>query len=192
LAGVRDAAHIWLERKHNMEKGNGMALRNIVFEGDEILRKKSKEVTEYNARIGILIDDMWDTMQDAAGVGLAAPQVGVLRRVVVIDVSEPPKEGVVILDLPGNAGSGRWELINPEIESAEGEVLENEGCLSVPGVIGAVRRPRRVRVKAYDRRGNPLEVEGEGMLAKALCHEIDHLNGILFTDIADSVEDVKE
>lgn len=169
-----------------------MALRNILFDGAEILRKKSKEVTEYSTRIGILIDDMWDTMQDAAGVGLAAPQVGILRRVVVIDVSEPPAEGEIPLDLPGNAGSGRWELINPEIESAEGEVLENEGCLSVPGVIGAVRRPQRVRVKAYDRQGNPLMVEGEGMLAKALCHEIDHLNGILFTDIADSIEDARE
>lgn len=171
-----------------------MALRNILLEGDETLRKQSKEVTNFGERINVLIDDMWETMASADGVGLAAPQVGILRRVVVIDVT-PPK-----LDDAGDDFiedeeveevqiQTRFELINPEIIERKGEAIETEGCLSLPGVIGMVARPEYVKLKAYDRTGQEFIVEGEGLLAKAICHEVDHLNGILFTDIAESIEE---
>lgn len=143
-----------------------MAIREIRKKGDEILRKKSKPVREINDRINELIDDMLDTMYDADGVGLAAPQVGVLKRICVIDVGEGP---IV--------------LINPEkVEESKEQVQAVEGCLSIPGVYGEVKRPARVVVKALDRKGEPFTVEGTGMLARALCHEIDHLDGILFED----------
>lgn len=143
-----------------------MAIREIRKKGDEILRKKSKPVREINDRINELIDDMLDTMYDADGVGLAAPQVGVLKRICVIDVGEGP---IV--------------LINPEkVEESKEQVQAVEGCLSIPGVYGEVKRPVRVVVKALDRKGEPFTVEGTGMLARALCHEIDHLDGILFED----------
>lgn len=146
--------------------GNLMAIREIRKKGDEILRKKSKPVREINDRINELIDDMLDTMYDADGVGLAAPQVGVLKRICVIDVGEGP---IV--------------LINPEkVEESKEQVQAVEGCLSIPGVYGEVKRPARVVVKALDRKGEPFTVEGTGMLARALCHEIDHLDGILFED----------
>ena len=162
-----------------------MALRKIVYKGDGILRKRSKAVTTIDSRIEILLDDMWETLAAENGVGLAAPQVGVLRRVVVIDVTEMDEEGAPILP------ERKYELINPQILETEGEAEETEGCLSVPGYIGVVKRPARVKVSAQNRKGEIYQLEGEGLLAKALCHELDHLEGILFTDIAKSVEPVE-
>jgi len=142
-----------------------MALRNIRVNEDPILRKTSKVVKNIDERTQILIDDMLDTMYKANGVGLAAPQVGILKRIIVIDV-----------------GHGPLILINPEVVEANGEVEDREGCLSVPGKEGNVIRPQYVKVNAQDREGNPIEIQGENLLARALCHEIDHLNGILYTD----------
>ncbi|NLK20950.1 MAG: peptide deformylase [Epulopiscium sp.] len=144
-----------------------MALRQIRTDGDEILRKRSKEVKEITPSVLTLLDDMVETMYEAEGVGLAAPQVGILKRVVVIDI-----------------GDGIIELINPEVQEKDGEQIGPEGCLSVPGLTGEVKRPDKVKVKAQDREGNEIIIEGEGLLARALCHEIDHLNGVLFTDLA--------
>jgi peptide deformylase len=176
-----------------------MALRTILKEGDENLRKKSKEVKNFGERANVLLDDLWETMREADGLGLAAPQVGVLRRAIVIDVTEtaPSEEdeaGGAGADappeLPVNAPGGtRYELLNPEILTTEGESENREGCLSVPGVAGIVKRPARVTVKAAGRDGGEITVEGAGMLARALCHEIDHLNGVLFTDIAEEIMD---
>ncbi|NLM10690.1 MAG: peptide deformylase [Clostridiaceae bacterium] len=143
-----------------------MAIREIRKKGDEVLRKKSKPVKEINDRTNQLIDDMLETMYNAEGVGLAAPQVGILRRICVIDVGEGP---IV--------------LINPEkIEESAEQIQAAEGCLSIPGIYGEVKRPERVVVKALDREGKSFTVEGTGMLARALCHEMDHLDGILFED----------
>ena len=142
-----------------------MALRNIRVNEDPILRKTSKVVKNIDERTQILIDDMLDTMYKANGVGLAAPQVGILKRIIVIDV-----------------GHGPLILINPEVVETNGEVEDREGCLSVPGQEGNVIRPQYVKVNAQDREGNPIEIQGEDLLARALCHEIDHLNGILYTD----------
>jgi peptide deformylase len=142
-----------------------MAIRNIRTDNDEILRKKSKKVEEINNRIKILIEDMKETMYGADGVGLAAPQVGILKRIAVVDVGEGP---IVI--------------INPEIIETSGCEIDVEGCLSLPGKQGEVERPAMVRVKALNENGEEFIVEGEGLLARALCHEIDHLDGILFTD----------
>jgi peptide deformylase len=158
-----------------------MALRRIVLEGDEILRKRSKEVAAVNERILILLDDMWETLAENNGVGLAAPQVGVLRRVAVIDTGKDETEGGV-----------RIELINPRVLETEGEIEDEEGCLSFPGMVGTVLRPARVKVEAMNRHGEPFTVEGEGLLAKALCHELDHLDGILFVDKASSVRSIEE
>ncbi len=152
-----------------------MALRKIVTEGDPVLRKKSREVSEVNGRIRDLIDDMVETMRAAEGIGLAAPQVGVLRRVVVIEV-----EGQL------------YELVNPVITLREGDQFEEEACLSVPGEAGRVHRPAHVRVEALDRDGKPVVFEGEELLARAFCHEIDHLDGILFTDKAEEVRSTEE
>ena len=170
-----------------------MALRKVIVKGDPLLHRKSREVKEITERTRVLVDDMWDTMYEASGVGLAAPQVGVLRRVAVIDVTEPPEED----EDEENAEPVpepeiiKYVLINPEIvEISEDKVTTKEGCLSVPGFVGEVERPARVKVRAMDLDGNPFEVEGEGMLAKAILHEIDHLEGILYTDIAESVEEV--
>ncbi len=133
---------------------------------DEILRKRCKEVTKFDEKLGILLDDMYETMTKADGVGLAAPQVGILKRVVVIDV-----------------GNGRIELINPEIIETEGEQDGAEGCLSFPGLFGNVKRPYKVKVKAQDRNGRKFIVEGEELLARAFCHECDHLDGHVFTEL---------
>jgi peptide deformylase len=158
-----------------------MALRKIVLEGDEVLRKKSTDVAAVNERIRTLLDDMWETLEENNGVGLAAPQVGVLRRVAVIDTGkDEEEEGVKV------------ELINPRIVEADGEIEAEEACLSVPGLVGAVARPVRVKVEAMDRRGESFTIEGEGLLAKALCHELDHLDGILFVDKASSVRPMEE
>ena len=144
-----------------------MAYLKILTEGDPTLRKISRPVTEITPRILQLLDDMADTMRRANGVGLAAPQVGVLRRVVVIEV----EEGNLI------------ELINPRIVSWSGEQCEVEGCLSLPKKWGKTRRPRAVVVRALNRRGEEVEYRGEDLLARAFCHEIDHLDGKLFTDV---------
>ena len=144
-----------------------MATLKIVTEGDEILRKTSRPVTQINQRILTLLDDMTETMRGANGCGLAAVQVGVLRRVVVIEV----KEGEVI------------ELINPEIIEESGHQEECEGCLSLPGKWGITSRPSKVKVKATDRDGRDFIIEGDGLLCRALCHEIDHLDGKLFVDV---------
>lgn len=142
-----------------------MAIRNIRKIGDEILRKKSRPVEEIDSKIITLLDDMADTMYHTQGVGLAAPQVGILKRIAVIDV-----------------GDGIIELINPEIIETSGEQTDKEGCLSVPGKYGIVSRPYKVTVRATDRDGNLFEITGEGLLARAFCHEIEHLDGYLFVD----------
>ncbi|MBF8982202.1 peptide deformylase [Lutibacter sp. B2] len=142
-----------------------MAIRRVVKDGDPTLRKKSRKIEKIDQRLITLIEDMIETMYDANGVGLAAPQVGILKRVIVIDI-----------------GDGIIELINPEIMKESGEQTDVEGCLSVPGVNGDVSRPQKVKVRGLDRKGNMVEIEGEDLLARAFCHEIDHLEGILFTD----------
>jgi len=152
-----------------------MALRSIRLKDDEILRKKARPVLEIDEKIRTLLDDMLETMYDADGVGIAAPQVGVLRRVVVIDMRE--EEGVI-------------ELINPELIKSEGSQINVEGCLSIPDEHGYVERPERVVVRALDRDGNMCEYEGEGNLAIAFCHELDHLDGVLYIDkVIDDYED---
>ena len=145
-----------------------MAIRNIREIGDSVLTKVSKEIKEADKKVLILIEDMLDTMYDACGVGLAAPQVGVLKRLVVIDVSEEGNEPII--------------LINPEIIEAEGDQTGDEGCLSVPGKVGTVTRPNFVKVKAYNKNMEEFTMEGTGLLARAFCHEIDHLDGKLYVD----------
>lgn len=142
-----------------------MATRRIVEIGDEKLRKHAKKVEKFDLRLRILLKDMADTMYKAEGVGLAAPQVGILKRVVVVDV-----------------GEGLIELVNPEIIHAEGEQTGPEGCLSVPGRSGVVTRPEKVVVRAQNAQGEPIELTGEGFLARAFCHELDHLDGVLYVD----------
>ncbi len=141
-----------------------MALRNIVKLGDPILNKTSRKVEKFDDKLAALIDDMLETMYNANGVGLAAVQVGILKRVVVIDIGEGP-----------------MELVNPEITMKEGEQQESEGCLSLPGKYGITSRPQKVQVKAQDRSGKWQVFTGEDLKARAFCHEIDHLDGILFT-----------
>lgn len=152
-----------------------MAIRRILKEGDETLRKISRPVQEIDKRTKQLLDDMAETMYANDGVGLAAPQVGVLRRMIVVDVRE-------------KRGRELFQLINPEIVESEGSVVNPEGCLSIPGRQGMVERPERVVVHALNKKGQRLEIEATGFLAIALCHEIDHLNGILYTD--KMIEDV--
>ncbi len=142
-----------------------MAIREVRTKGDEILYKTCKVVKNFDDRLHILLDDMYETMKSHDGVGLAAPQVGILKRAVVVDV-----------------GQGKIELINPEIIEESGEQTGSEGCLSVPGVYGEVTRPSVVTVKAQDREGKWFKITGEELLARALCHEIEHLDGKLFLD----------
>jgi len=169
-----------------------MALRKVIVKGDPLLRRKSREINEITDRIRQLAEDMWDTMYEANGVGLAAPQVGVLRRIAVIDVTEQPVEDEESEEPVPEPEIIKYVFINPEIiEVSEEKVTTKEGCLSVPGFVGVVERPARVKVRAMDLDGRYFEVEGEGMLAKALLHEMDHLNGVLYTDIAESVEEVE-
>lgn len=151
-----------------------MAIRKIVELGeDDVLRKHARKVEKFDKRLWTLLDDMADTMYDADGVGLAAPQVGLLKRVVVIDIGE----GIV-------------ELINPEIIHTEGAAIHPEGCLSVPGRRGTVERPTKTIVRAQDRNGKPFEIEGTDLMSIALCHEIDHLDGIVYVD--KMIEDVTD
>ncbi len=145
-----------------------MAIRKIRELGDEVLTKQCKEVTKVNLRTKILIGDMLDTMYEAMGVGLAAPQVGILKRIVVIDVGEGP---IV--------------LINPEILETSGEQTGEEGCLSLPGKAGTVTRPNYVKVKALNEDMEEIELEGEGLLARAFCHEIDHLDGHMYVELVE-------
>lgn len=142
-----------------------MALRNIREIGDDVLRKKSKKVDVINDRIVTLINDMFETMYEAEGVGLAAPQVGILKRIVVIDTGDNP-----------------IALINPKITFTEGKIVDSEGCLSIPGEQGNVERPEKVTVKALNEKGDQIEITGEDLLARAICHELDHLDGILYVD----------
>ena len=145
-----------------------MALRKIVKIGDNKLRKICKPVEKFDRRLKILLEDMADTMYDANGVGLAAPQVGILRRAVVIDV-----------------GDGLVELVNPVIVESDGQQSGPEGCLSIPGRSGVVTRPNHVKVRAQDSDGNAIELEAEEFFARAVCHELDHLDGVLYVDKMD-------
>ncbi len=148
-----------------------MAIRNIIQIGDSTLRKRSFEVTDFGEKTAQLLDDMKATLIKAEGAGLAAPQVGVLRRIFIVYVD------------------GKfYECINPVILSQSGKQRGEEGCLSVKGKYGLVERPNRIKVKAFDRKGNPFVVEAEGFLARAFCHEYDHLDGILYIDKAEYVE----
>lgn len=144
-----------------------MALREIRLDGDPLLRKTSKEVTEINERIKTLLDDMVETMIHANGVGLAAPQVGILRRVIVVDI-----------------GDGPLKVINPVIVEEDGKLTDIEGCLSVPGLSGRVERPETIKVKFIDENGVGKLIQAQGLMARVFCHEIDHLDGILYTDKA--------
>lgn len=153
-----------------------MAIRKIVTEQDEVLRKKCREVQKFDEKLWEILDDMRDTLYNSGnGVGLAAPQVGLLKRVVVIDV-----------------GEGLMELVNPEIISQSGKQSGSEGCLSCPGQFGIVVRPKKVRVRAQDRNGRSYEFSGEDLLARAVCHEVDHLEGKLFKDIAERMLDEEQ
>lgn len=142
-----------------------MAIRIIRTDDDPILRKKSREVKDIDERIIELVDDMFETMYDADGVGLAAPQIGILKRIIVIDIGEGPVC-----------------LINPEFVETDGSYIDVEGCLSVPNKNGDVERPYYAKVKGFNLEGQEIIVEGEELMARALCHEIDHLEGVLFTD----------
>lgn len=151
-------------------------VKEIVRFGDPLLREHCAEISAFNKELWKLLDDMYDTMQKADGIGLAAPQLGVLKRAVVIDV-----------------GKGRIELVNPVITSMRGTQLEPEGCLSFSKKRGVVKRPKYVKVKAQNRFGKPIKLRGRDLLARAFCHEIDHLNGILFEDkVIEWVEDEEE
>lgn len=157
-----------------------MAILNILKEGDEALRKKCRPVEEITPRILQLLDDMHETLEKAQGVGLAAPQVGVLRRIVIVEI-----------------GDKKYEMINPEIIATKGKQEEIEACLSVPDKYGLVKRPAWVKVRATDRNGNVYEAEGDGLMARCFCHEFDHLDGTLYIDRAiemydpDDIEDAE-
>ena len=152
-----------------------MAIRNIVQEGDPVLRKKSFEVTDFGEKTITLLNDMKDTLKQAKGAGLAAPQVGVLRRIFVVDVEE-----------------GYFEFINPKMISQKGSQTGDEGCLSVKGKYGTVTRPNKVTVQAYDRNGDLFTLKAEGFFARAICHEYDHLEGTLYIDKCESLYNEKK
>ncbi len=152
-----------------------MAIRNIVKHGDDVLTKKCRKVEVFDDRLSALIDDLFDTLYQSGGVGLAAPQVGILKRVVVIDIDDEP-----------------IELVNPEIIDMQGEQYGTEGCLSYPGQYGMVRRPMYVKIKAQDRKGDWYEYEGEELLARAFCHETDHLDGNMFMRLVDEWIEIEE
>ena len=198
-----------------------MALRQIRTLGDDVLEKHCREVKEMTPRLLQLVDDMIETMYDQEGVGLAAPQVGVLRRIAVIDTGEGPEAdesgtgeentadaetdtGETADDAAKTAGAEKtydapeWSggpivLVNPKVVETDGEQKGSEGCLSVPGKAGAVTRPQYVKVEALDRDMNPIVVEGQGLLARALCHEIDHLDGVMYvTKVEGELYDVND
>lgn len=154
-----------------------MAIRNIREIGDSVLTKVSRKIKSVDKRLLVIIDDMLDTLYDAEGVGLAAPQIGILKRLVIVDVSEEGNDPII--------------LINPEILETDGSQIGNEGCLSVPGKVGTVERPNYVKVKAFDRDMQEFVIEGTELLARALCHEIDHLDGILYVEkVTDEIRDI--
>lgn len=153
-----------------------MALRNIVLEGDEILRKNCREVAEVNDRIRMILDDMVETMRDAKGVGLAAPQIGIMRRMFVAE----PEPGKV------------FYFVNPELVALEGSQESEEGCLSLPGYVGLVERPEKIKIKGLDRQGEMREFDFEGFEAIVMCHEFDHLEGILYKDKAKEMYELTE
>lgn len=155
-----------------------MAIRFIVKDPDPVLREKAKPVTKFNANLHKLLDDMAETMYHAEGVGLAAPQIGIEKRVIVVDT--------------GEEDGGLMEMVNPEIIEREGEQLGPEGCLSIPGLNGDVRRALRVKLRGQDRYGNDITIEAKEFQARAFQHEVDHLNGVLFTDIAEKVYDISQ
>jgi peptide deformylase len=152
-----------------------MAIRDIRLDSDPILRKKSREIENIDSRILELLDDLADTMYVADGVGIAAPQIGVLRRAIVVDIGEGP-----------------IKMINPNIVLEEGSEIKPEGCLSVPGYTGLVERPFKVNVEYIDENGVEVFLEAQELLARAICHEIDHLNGILYTDKATEIQKLEE
>lgn len=154
-----------------------MSIRLIVKDPDPVLREVAKEVTKFNANLKKLLKDMAETMYDAEGVGLAAPQVGISKRVIVVDVGDD---------------NGLVEMVNPVIISKEGEQFGPEGCLSIPNLNGDVRRSDNIVVQGQDSDGNTFSVNASGYFARAFQHEIDHLNGILFTDLAESIYDISE
>ena len=147
-----------------------MALRNIVTDGDPILRKVCRPVEKFDERLAMLLDDMAETMHKADGVGIAGPQVGIMRRICIVDIYDE---------------TGAIELINPVVVEKSGEQTGGEGCLSFPGKFGTVTRPMHVTVRAQDRNGQWFEVEGEGLTGRCFCHELDHLDGVLFTQKCD-------
>lgn len=153
-----------------------MALRNIVLEGDEILRKNCREVAEVNDRIRMILDDMVETMRDAKGVGLAAPQIGIMRRMFVAE----PEPGKV------------FYFVNPELVTLEGSQESEEGCLSLPGYVGLVERPEKIKIRGLDRQGEMQEFDFEGFEAIVMCHEFDHLEGILYKDKAKEMYELTE
>ena len=155
-----------------------MALRKIVEQGEDCLYKVCRPVTDFNRRLHILLDDMKDTLEEAQGAGLAAPQVGILRRAVIV-VPDPEKDDMV-------------ELVNPEILAQEGEEDGLEGCLSIPGMWGYVKRPTWVKVRAQDRDGGWFEVEGEGLAARCYCHELEHLDGHMYDEHTDRLYTAEE
>lgn len=168
-----------------LKKEIKMAKRNIVQDGDPVLKKICRPVVKFNERLNQLLDDMGETMLDANGLGLAGPQVGVLRRLfVAVDDAELRKQ-----DEDESYTPQILEFINPEILEKEGEELRYEGCLSFPGQWGAVARPTRVKVKALNRNGEPFTFEAEGLLARCLCHETNHLDGVTIDDLADRFYD---
>lgn len=152
-----------------------MAKRNIVTKEDEVLQKVCRPVERFDEKLWALLDDMAETLYAANGVGLAAPQVGILRRAVVIDI-----------------GEGLLELVNPSVVKSGGKQRDVEGCLSCPGMYGYVTRPQKCRIQAQDRNGNPIELECKDLMARAACHEIDHLDGKLFLDLVEEFVDVEE
>lgn len=153
-----------------------MAVRKIVILGNETLRKKSKPVVSFDSSLATLLDEMKDTMIEKKGVGISAVQVGVLRRAIVVEVSE----------------NNFVEIINPEILKTKGKVVDAEGCLSVPGFFCDVPRPKYVKIQAQDRNGKPFVFEAEDYIARCICHEIDHLNGVLFVDLTEEGREYKK
>ena len=152
-----------------------MAIRQLRLEGDDILRKTAKPIKEVNAKIHALLDDMLDTLHDKNGVGLAAPQIGVLRRVAIVEHEED-----------------FYELINPEIIASEGTQVCDEGCLSIPGYHGDVVRPMKITVEALNRNGESFTVEVDDYLASVFCHELDHLDGVLYKDMATNIRPLEK
>lgn len=173
-----------------------MAVKEIVTSEHPVLRQKAKKLKKVDVSTQKLIDDMLDSMHEARGLGLAAPQIGVSLRVIVIEMPEDEDETDETVEaLPRNKrkveySGEQYVLINPEIVKMEGEQFGEEGCLSIPGYVGMIRRADKVTVKGLDRKGKEIKVKGEGLLARALQHEVDHLNGVLYTDLLEKPEDL--